>query len=88
MVLRHNQIFQRRHLGKQPDVLKSPRHTGALGNAEAFHLLKQEGSVWMIQRQTTNRRLIKSREAIENGGFARAVRADNRGDFTSSRFKG
>jgi hypothetical protein len=33
-VLRHHQVFQRRHAGKQPDVLERPRDPGEFGNPE------------------------------------------------------
>ena len=43
VVLRHHQVLQRRHAGKQPDVLEGARDPGELGNPEIVQPFELDG---------------------------------------------
>ena len=64
----HHHIFQRRHVGKQADVLE-----GA-GNACARHFMHGAGLVGHPgQLEGAGIGLIQARDHIEEGGLARTV---------------
>ena len=76
LMLRHQQVFNHRHFAEQTHVLESSHH------AHAGDLLaRQPFQVLVAQHNGAAGWLIETGQAVEDGGFARAVRADKRNDF-------
>ncbi len=76
LMLRHQQVLNNRHLTEQANVLKSAHHAhpGDLLAGQAFQML-------LAQLNGAAGRLVEAGQAVENGGLARAVRADQRDDL-------
>ena len=84
-MLGHHQVFQNRHAGKQADVLEGARHLGMPGDEIVIHAFQQELlAAGMAQLDHAFRRLVKTGDAVEHRGFARAIGADEGGDFLAS----
>ena len=82
VVLGDEEIFQKRHAGEQPHILKRARDPRLAGDAEFRHALEQErGAVRVGELQPADRRLVEAGDAVEQRGLAGAVRADQRGDL-------
>ena len=66
VVLRDEQIFEQRHPGKQPHVLKRACDTRLLGDAKLRQALEQKrGAVRMSKHQPADRRLVEAGDAVE-----------------------
>ena len=76
LMLRHQQVFNHRHFAEQTHVLERSHyaHTGNLLARQPFQML-------VAQHNGAAGWLIEAGQAVEDGGFARAVRADKRNDF-------
>ena len=62
VVLRHHQVFQRRHAGKQPDVLEGARDLGLLGDPEIVQPFELDvAAVVMRQPDACRRSACRSR---------------------------
>ena len=86
VVLGDEQIFQKRHAGEQPHVLKRACDASLLGDAKLGQALEQERrAVRMREQQTADGRPVEAGEAVEHGGLAGAVRPDQRGDLARPR---
>ncbi len=84
VVLRDQQVLQHRHAGKQAYVLEGAGHLGVGGDPEIRHALEQViAPVLPVDRDHAHGRLVKAGQAIEDGGLASAVRADQRGDLAA-----
>ncbi len=82
VVLRHHQVFQRRHAGEEADVLEGARDLGLFGNPEIVQPLELDGvAVIMRELHGARGRLVEAGDAVEHGGLAGAVRSDQRGDL-------
>lgn len=75
----NHHVFQRRHGTEQPDVLERPAETrrGALVRG---HL----GHVRTVEYDPACSRLVKTRQHVECGGLARAIRSDQRMDAATA----
>ena len=81
VVLRHDQILQHRHAGEQADVLEGPRHLRPLRDPKIVHPLEQKArAVLMRERDPAFGRLVEAGDAVEQGGLAGAIGADDGGD--------
>ena len=77
VVLRDHQVFQHRHAAEEADVLKGARDLCLGGDAVVRHALEQKlGAARLPQRDPTLARLVEAGDAVEDGGLAGAVRAD------------
>ena len=84
VVLRHHQVFQRGHAGKQPDVLEGARDLRLLGDPEIVQPFELDvAAVIMRQPHRAAGRLVEAGDAVEHGGLAGAVRPDQRGDLAA-----
>ena len=82
VVLRHHQVFQRGHAGKQPDVLEGARDLCLFRNAEIVQPFELDGAaVVMRQPHRAAGGFVEAGDAVEHGGLAGAVRSDQRGDL-------
>src|SRR5579883_332510 len=83
VVLGDEQILERRHAREKADVLEGAGDAGELRDAEAFHLLEQHAPAVAMQGEAAGARLVEAGDAVEDGGLAGAVRADDRGDLVA-----
>ena len=64
------------------EVIEEANVLECAGNAHAVDLLgRLAGGVHTVEQRRAAGRLVDLGEQVENGGFARAVRADQTGDF-------
>ena len=80
VVLGDEQVLEHAHRREQADVLEGAGDARGLGNAVTFHPLQQVVAAATVQPQTTDRRAVKAREAVEHCRLARTVRPDDGGD--------
>ncbi len=80
VVLRDDQVLEHAHLAEQADVLKGARDAGA-GDPEALDLLEQDLLAVNVEGQLADGRLVEAGQAVEHGGLAGAIRADDRCDL-------
>ena len=72
----HLHVVQHRHIGEQADVLEGPGNA-QLGDLEGAHAL----GVDSVDQHGTPGGLVNTGKQVENGGFARAVGADQATDL-------
>ena len=85
-MLGDEKIFQQRHAGEQPHVLKRARDARFLGDTELGQALEQERSaIRMGEEQSADGRFVEAGNAVEQRGLAGAVRSDQRGDIPGAR---
>src|SRR5271166_2495569 len=110
-MLSHEQVFENRHPGEEPNVLEGTGHARRSRYLEAGHSLQEkdraigrgaplfslEGDVGqsvkcraasMYERDASLAGLVEPRNAVEDRGLARAVRADDGGDVAAPRREG
>ncbi len=72
-MLRHQQVLNHRHLAEQTHVLEGTHHAHA-----GYLLARQSFKVLIAQQDGAARRLVKTGQAVEDRGFSRTVRANQR----------
>jgi hypothetical protein len=81
-VLRHEKVLQNRQPGEQADVLEGAGYLRDFGDLEVPKPLEKIGlAVLLLQGDHAHGRLIEAGDAVEDGGLARPVGADQGGDF-------
>ena len=84
VVLRDHQVLEHRQAAEEPDVLERARDLRLGGDAVVGHALEQElGAARLAQRDPALARLVEAGDAVEDGGLAGAVRADQPGDVAA-----
>src|SRR5260221_10038888 len=81
VVLRDDEGLQHPHAGEEPHIMEGARHPRLARDAEAIHTLNQELALGPIEREPPDARAVEAGEAVEHGGLASAVRADDGGDL-------
>src|SRR5690606_8911810 len=79
VVLRHDQVLERGHGREQADVLERAHHAGAR-DAHVAQALEAQRLSAAIQGEAAGARAVEAGEAVEHGGLAGAVGADDGGD--------
>ena len=89
VVLGHQQVLQHRQAGEQPDVLERAGDLGVAGDLEIGHAFQEEGLArLLVHRDHAHGGLVEAGHAVEHGGLAGAVRADQCRDLAALRFEG
>ena len=84
VVLRHQQVFQRGHAGKQADVLEGAGDVRRRGHAEIGHAVEVELlAIGMRHGEQPGGRLVEAGDAVEHRGLARAIGTDEAGDVAA-----
>ena len=79
LMLRHQQVFNHRHFAEQAHVLEGPHH------AHPRNLLtRQPFQVLVAQQNSAAGGLVKTGQAVKDGGLPGAVGADQRDDLALS----
>src|SRR5689334_18633913 len=83
VVLGDDQIFENRHPGEQPDILKGASNAGAARDPEPLDAFELEYLTVLVHCEAAGARPVEAGQAIENRSLASAVRTDDRGDLVA-----
>src|SRR3954447_26658692 len=85
VVLCDEEVLEHGHAREQPDVLEGAGHPRLPGDAVAGQAFEEESrAVLLVERDHSLGRLVEAGDAVENGGLAGAVRADDGGDVAAA----
>jgi len=77
-------VFENRQAREQTDILEGTGDLGFAGDAKVRQALEQVFSAILVAHSDhAHGRLVETGDAIEHGGLAGAVRADQRGDLAA-----
>ena len=86
IVLRHNQVLEDGHALEEADILEGAGDASVFGDPEVEETLEQELPAFVVnEAHHALGRLVEAGDAIEDGGLAGPVGANERGDVAAPR---